>query len=154
MSRFPSHLVTKRIQNEIFADAAKLAAETLPYDIHQADPGRPQPAGLMLEIRFNPKREPGNWLRVAFVNRSESSIGNYAYRIGYDGACWGLPVTRPVLAHSISTRIFPPFEVMIRSGLQQQKVAEWVLGVRLLAEASNSFNGLLAYKFLPFQERT
>lgn len=151
MSTFPSHVITKRIQEEILADAAKLAAETLPYDISQGDAARPQPKGLMLEIRFNPKREPDDWLRLAFVNRFETSIGGYAYRIGYDGACCGLPVTRAVLAHSISRRIFPPFEEMIKSGLRQEKVAQWVVGVTHLAQASHRFDSLLADKFLPGQ---
>ncbi|MEZ0003239.1 hypothetical protein [Sinorhizobium fredii] len=151
MSKFPGHVITKRIQDEILSDAAKLAAETLPYDISQREAAQPQPKGLMLEIRFKPEREPGNWLRVAFVNRFETGIGGYAYRIGYDGACCGLPVTRAVLAHSISTRIFPAFEKMIRSGLRQEKVAQWVVGVTLLAEASHSFDSLLAHKFLPGQ---
>ncbi|TAX30754.1 MULTISPECIES: hypothetical protein [Rhizobium] len=146
MSKFRSNFVTKRIQNEILADAAKLAAATLPYDISQPVASRPQPEGLMLEIRFNPQREPDDWLRVAFVNRFETNISNYAYRIGYDGACCGLPVTRAVLAHSISTRIFPPFEKMIRSGLRQKAVAQWVVGVTRLAEAAHNFDTVLANK--------
>jgi hypothetical protein len=146
MSKFPSHLVTKRIQDEILADAAKLAAATLPYEISQPEASRPQPDGMMLEIRFNPQREPGDWLRVAFVNRFETSISNYAYRIGYDGACCGLPVTRAVLAQSISTRIFPHFEKMIRSGLRQKAVAQWVIGVTCLAEAAHNFDARLAKK--------
>lgn len=146
MSKFPSHFVTKRIQNEILADAAKLAAATLPYEISQRDSSRPQPEGMMLEIRFNPQREPGDWLRVAFVNRFETSISGNSYRIGYDSACCGLPVTRAVLAHSISTRIFPPFEKMIRSGLRKKAVAQWGFGVTRLAEAAHNFDTVLANK--------
>lgn len=146
MSKFPSHLITKSIKNEILDDASKLAAVTLPWDIHPAEAAEPQSTDLMLEIRFSPEREPGNWLRVSFINRSETSISNYAYRIGYGGACCGLPITRAVLAHSISPRIFPPFEAMIRSGLRQKKVEQWVLGVAHLAQAHNRFDSVLAQK--------
>lgn len=152
MRKFPSHLVTPRIKKEILADAAILVAKTLQDHASPVDAGRSQPKGLMLEIRFNPKREPGDWLRVAFVDRHEADLEKNRYRIGYDAACDGFPVTKDVLVYSISSRTFPPFEAMIRSGLRRKEVEAWVMGVAVIAEASHHIDSILSDKHLPSQE--
>lgn len=98
MTKFPSHLLTKRIRNEILADAAQLATETLPLTLPPDEALRPLPRGKMLALKFDRERQKRDWLRVAFVDRNEP-LADFTFRIGYDGACCMLPVTKLILAY-------------------------------------------------------
>jgi hypothetical protein len=139
MSKFPSHLVTKRIQNEILMDAAKLAAETLPLLLPPEEAFLALERGKMLTIRFDRERRNVDWPRVAFEDRHTTTLENNTYRIAYDGACYRWPITKFVLAYSISPEVCAPFRNMIRAGLLQKEVELWVLEVAKLAELSHAW---------------
>jgi len=136
MTKFPSHLLTKRIRTEILTDAAQLAAKTLPIMLPPEEALRPLTPGKMLAIRFDRERKTGDWLRVAFEDRHDKPLGDNTYRIAYDGACDGFPVTKLVMAYSISAQVCAPFKDMVRSGLRQKEVERWVLEVAKLARYS------------------
>lgn len=138
MSKFPSYLVTKRIQNEILADAEKLAEETLPLYLSGKEAFCPLERGKMLAIRFGRKREGGDWSRVAFEDRNVTPLDNHTYRIAYDGLCYRWPITKFVLANSISPQSFSSFRNLVRAGLRQKEMALWALKVAELAEFSHT----------------
>lgn len=139
MTKFPSHLVTKRIQNEVLMDAATLAAETLPLLLPPEEAFLPLERGKMLTIRFDRERKQVDWLRVAFEDRHATTLENNTYRIAYDGACYRWPITKFVLAYSISPQVCAPFRNMVRAGLRQKEVELWVLEVAKLAELSHAW---------------
>jgi len=136
--KFPRHLLTKRIKQEILEDACKLALITLPEHLRAEEAFRPLPPGTMLTLKFSPNRESGDWLRVAFEERT-TELGNYCFRIGYDAACCGLPVTKTVLSYSVRPDVCKPFNDMIKSGMQQKHCEKWVYEVARLAHYSASF---------------
>lgn len=133
MKKFPSHLLTKRIKNEILADAAKLFDRTLPDTLPPEEAFRPLPRGKMLALSFAPQIKSADRMRVAFVDRSEL-LADCTFRLGYDGACCMLPVTPLVLAYSISARVSPQFPAMVKSGLRQKEIELWCLQVAKLAD--------------------
>ena len=133
MNKFPRHLLTKRIKNEILADAAKLFDRTLPDTLPREEAFRPLPRGKMLALNFASQIKGADRMRVAFVDRSEP-LADCVFRLGYDGACCMLPVTPLVLAYSISPRVSPQFQAMVKSGLRQKEMELWCLQVAKLAD--------------------
>lgn len=154
MTKFPSHFLTKRIQNEILVDAAKLAAETFPLLLPPEEAFFPLERGKMLAIRFDRERKHGDWVRVAFEDRHATTLGDNTYRIAYDGACCRWPVTKFVLAYSISPQVCVPFRNMVGAGLRQKEVELWVLEVAKLAELSQVWGpGLIKMHYAALAER-
>ena len=133
MKKFPAHLLTRRIKNEILAHAMKLSDQTLPATLPPEEAFRPLPPGTMLVLRFASELKGPDRMRVAFEDRITPLAGS-TFRIGYDAACCMLPVTPLVLAYSISPLVSPQFRDMVISGLRQKEMERWSLHVAKLAD--------------------